>query len=97
LNVAGGLSIPDPSADLAVCASLASALRDRLLRGDACYLGEVGLAGEVRPVARLGARLREAERLDLKHAFVSSREREYRHDSPAGLEVEKADNLSDVL
>jgi DNA repair protein RadA/Sms len=97
LNIAGGLSIPDPSADLAVCASLASALRDRPLRGDACYLGEVGLAGEVRPVARLGARLREAERLGLKRAFVSSREREYRHGFPVGLEVKKADSLSDVL
>jgi DNA repair protein RadA/Sms len=96
LNIAGGLSIPDPSADLAVCVSLASALRDRPLRGDTCYLGEVGLAGEVRPVARLGARLREAERLGLKRAFVSSRERR-EHGFPAGLEIKKADNLSDVL
>jgi DNA repair protein RadA/Sms len=104
LNIAGGLSIPDPSADLAVCVSLASALRDRPLRGGACYLGEVGLAGEVRPVTRLAARLREAERLGLKRAFISARERrehyEHYHGSsagPAGLDVKKVENLSDVL
>jgi DNA repair protein RadA/Sms len=98
LNIAGGLSIPDPSADLAICVSLSSALRDRPLRGDTCYLGEVGLAGEVRPVARLAARLREAERLGLKRAYVSSRERyEYHSDSPAGMKVEKVNGLSDVL
>ncbi|MDR1875462.1 MAG: DNA repair protein RadA, partial [Synergistaceae bacterium] len=76
LNIAGGLSIQDPSADLAACVSLASALRDRPLRGDCCYLGEVGLAGEVRPVARTAARLKEASRLGLKRAIVSAGERD---------------------
>jgi DNA repair protein RadA/Sms len=94
LNIAGGLSIQDPSADLAACVSLASALRDRPLRGDCCYLGEVGLAGEVRPVTRLASRLREAERLGLKRAIVSGKER--REPLP-GLEILGADSLSEAL
>ena len=95
LNVAGGLSIQDPSADLAACAALASALKDRPLRGDCCYLGEVGLAGEVRPVVRLAARLKEAERLGLKRAVVSGKERD--ESVAARLEVARVNNLSDAL
>jgi DNA repair protein RadA/Sms len=100
LNIAGGLSIQDPSADLAACVSLASALRDVPSRGDCCYLGEVGLAGEVRPVTRLAARLREAERLGLRRALVSAKEKDV--SLPSGLskpslEVRRVDNLKDTL
>jgi DNA repair protein RadA/Sms len=95
LNIAGGFSIQDPSADLAACVSLGSALRDVPLRGDCCYLGEVGLAGEVRPVSRLAARLREAARLGLKRAIVSGRERRGKEDE--GIEVERADSLTEAL
>jgi DNA repair protein RadA/Sms len=94
LNIAGGLSIQDPSADLATCVSLASALRDAPLRGDCCYLGEVGLAGEVRPVSRLAVRLREAARLGLKRAVVSGRERDGKDE---GIEVKRADSLIEAL
>lgn len=94
LNVAGGLSIQDPSADLAACVSLASALRDRPLSGDCCFLGEVGLAGEVRPVVRLAARLKEAARLGLKRAVISGREHE---GAFRGLEVKKVNNLGEAL
>ena len=99
LNVAGGLSIQDPSADLAACVSLASALKDRPLRGDCCYLGEVGLAGEVRPVTRVLARLKEAERLGLKRAFVSDKERGdfWGPKGSIDMEIQRVDNLSDAL
>ncbi|MDR1376787.1 MAG: DNA repair protein RadA [Synergistaceae bacterium] len=99
LNVAGGLSIQDPSADLAACVSLASALRDRPLRGDCCYLGEVGLAGEVRPVARTVARLKEAERLGLRRAVVSGKERgEFGTlEKTTGMEIQRVNSLSDAL
>ena len=95
LNVAGGLSIQDPSADLAACVALASALKDRPLRGDCCYLGEVGLAGEVRPVVRLAARLKEAERLGFKRAVISGNER---YDKVSeSLDVVRVNILSDAL
>ncbi|NLL37039.1 MAG: DNA repair protein RadA [Fretibacterium sp.] len=94
LNVAGGLFIQDPSADLAACMALASAVRDTPLEGDVCYLGEVGLAGEVRPVARLALRLREAARLGFRRAFVSSRERELR---ARGIETVPVGHVAEAL
>ena len=74
INVAGGLSLQDPSADLCACAAIGSALRDAHLEAGTCWLGEVGLAGEVRPVTRIDLRLKEAARLGFRQAVVSSRE-----------------------
>ena len=76
VNVAAGLSIDDPAADLAVCAALASSLKDHALAEDCCFIGEVGLGGEIRPTPRTGLRLREAARLGFKCAIVSKREKE---------------------
>ena len=74
INVAGGLSLQDPSADLPACAAIASALKNVPLKAGTCWLGEVGLAGEVRPVTRIDLRLKEAARLGFHTAVVSSRE-----------------------
>ena len=74
INVAGGLSLQDPSADLGACAAIASALKNTPLKSGTCWLGEVGLAGEVRPVTRIDLRLKEAARLGFQTAVVSSRE-----------------------
>jgi DNA repair protein RadA/Sms len=60
VNVAGGLTLSDPAADLAVCASLVSSLRNLPLDSQTLVLGEVGLAGEVRAVAQAEQRLAEA-------------------------------------
>ena len=69
LNVAGGYRLADPAADLAVAAALVSALSDRPLPDGSVWLGEVSLAGEVRPVAHGGLRLREAAKLGFTRAF----------------------------
>jgi DNA repair protein RadA/Sms len=95
LNIAGGLSIQDPSADLAVCAALASAALSKPLPPNCCFLGEVGLAGEVRPVTRVGLRLREAARLGFTHAVVSSREK--KDEIPLGINIFRARNLTDAI
>lgn len=75
INVAGGLSLQDPSADLPSCAAIASALKNKPLPSGTCWLGEVGLAGEVRPVTRIDLRLKEAARLGFQAAVASSREK----------------------
>ncbi|MFV0645649.1 MAG: DNA repair protein RadA [Sphingomonadaceae bacterium] len=72
LNVAGGYRVTDPAADLAVAASLVSALADRPLDNRGVWFGEVSLAGEVRPVAHAGLRLREAEKLGFTQGFGPS-------------------------
>lgn len=75
INVAGGLTLQDPSADLPACAAIASALKNAPLQSGTCWLGEVGLAGEIRPVSRIDLRLKEAARLGFHSAVVSSREK----------------------
>jgi DNA repair protein RadA/Sms len=70
VNVAGGLEIEDPAADLAVIAALCSSATGRLLADKSLFLGEVGLTGEVRPVAQLPLRLQEGARLGFACASV---------------------------
>ncbi len=70
LNVAGGLEIEDPAADLAVIAALCSSAGGRLLAEKCLFMGEVGLTGEVRPVAQLPLRLQEGARLGFACAAV---------------------------
>jgi DNA repair protein RadA/Sms len=73
LNVAGGLRISEPAADLAVAAALASSAGGSAIAADTVVFGEVGLAGEVRPVARSEARLKEAAKLGFNRAIVPVR------------------------
>nr|WP_320132018.1 DNA repair protein RadA [uncultured Holophaga sp.] len=70
VNVAGGLEVEDPAADLAVVAALVSSATSRLLADRCLFLGEVGLTGEVRPVAQLPLRLQEGRRLGFGRAAV---------------------------
>ena len=63
INVAGGLDLTEPAADLAVCCAVASSMCDRPLPPDVCVVGEVGLAGEIRAVPRLERRVQECVRL----------------------------------
>jgi DNA repair protein RadA/Sms len=69
LNVAGGLRINEPAADLAVAAALISAHLDVPLPAEAVFFGEVSLSGEVRQVNQADARLKEAEKLGFSTAF----------------------------
>jgi DNA repair protein RadA/Sms len=75
LNVAGGLRISEPAADLAVAAALISALTGRPVPPDAVVFGEIGLAGEVRAVSQTDARLKEAAKLGFARAFVPASRR----------------------
>lgn len=70
LNIAGGIRIAEPAADVAVAAALISALRGEALPADTVFFGEIGLAGEVRPVAQADIRLKESEKLGFKRAVV---------------------------
>ena len=71
VKVAGGGRIDDPGADLAIMAALASSLRERPVPLDTLVLGEVGLTGEVRQVADLESRLREAARHGFARAVLA--------------------------
>ena len=71
LNLAGGLKIQDPANDLAVVSAILSSSLDLSLDNRTCFAGEVGLSGEIRPVARLEQRMAEAARLGMERMLVS--------------------------
>lgn len=93
INVAGGLTISDPSADLPSCAAIASSLKNTALQAGTCWLGEVGLAGEIRPVTRIDLRLKEAARLGFHSAVVSSREK-IKFD---GIKITRVSHIDEAL
>ena len=70
LNIAGGIRINEPAADLAVAAALVSALQNNPLPPETVFFGEVGLAGEIRQVAQPDLRLKEASKLGFREAVV---------------------------
>ncbi|MCD8562824.1 MAG: DNA repair protein RadA [Alphaproteobacteria bacterium] len=70
LNIAGGIRISEPAADMAVAAALISALNNVCLPPEAVFFGEIGLAGETRQVAQPDIRLKEASKLGFTEAFV---------------------------
>jgi len=70
LNVAGGLRIAEPAADLAAAAALISSLTGAPLAADSVYFGEVSLSGALRPVSHSPARLKEAAKLGFMAAFL---------------------------
>ncbi len=96
VQVSAGLRLSEPGADLAVAAALVSSLTNRPTPADALFLGEIGLAGEVRPVAAAERRLAEASRLGFRRAFGSSRS----GSQPSGIvpvTLDHVDQLARVL
>ena len=77
LNIAGGLRVQDPSIDLAVLAAVLSSNMDIALDAGTCLCGEVGLAGEIRPVNRIEQRIQEAQKLGFKRILI-----------PAGMKID---------
>jgi DNA repair protein RadA/Sms len=76
LNVAGGLRLAEPAADLAVAAALVSSRADVATPRDSIYFGEISLSGALRPVTQTATRLREAERLGFTRAVLPAGGRE---------------------
>jgi DNA repair protein RadA/Sms len=98
LNVAGGLRIGEPAADLAVAAALISAATAQPADAGTVYFGEVGLSGEVRQVAQADARLKEAQKLGFERAVLPRRvARGGRTAASDGIRVQEIGHLADLL
>ena len=95
-NLAGGVTIAEPGLDLAVALALASSLRDRPIDSRTVVVGEVGLLGELRPVAGIDRRLREAARLGFQRAIVPAA-RAGTAAEPTDLTVVRAATLRDAV
>jgi DNA repair protein RadA/Sms len=72
VNIAGGIRITEPAADLAVCVAIASSLSEKVVDNQAIIIGEVGLGGEIRSVGHIDKRIQEAEKLGFKSVIVPS-------------------------
>lgn len=72
VNIVGGIEAEEPAADLAVALAVASSFKDKILGNDLVAFGEVGLGGEVRPVAQTERRLKECEHLGLKRILLAA-------------------------
>jgi DNA repair protein RadA/Sms len=96
VNVAGGLSVDDPAADLAAVAALASSFRDRTIPPRTLFLGEVGLAGEVRAVSQPEIRLAEAARLGFERAILPAANARHAA-APAGIALEGVSTVAEAL
>jgi DNA repair protein RadA/Sms len=72
VNVAGGVHVDEPAVDLGIVAAVASSLREKVLDPRTVFLGEVGLAGEIRGISQAEARVKEAGKLGFQHCILPS-------------------------
>jgi DNA repair protein RadA/Sms len=93
LNIAGGLKITEPAADLSVAAALLSSKYQVPTPHNAVFLGEIGLSGEVRTVPNLENRLKEAEKLGFKRAYIPKR---IKVSVKSGLELKTIGHLEEL-
>ncbi|MDD5238781.1 MAG: magnesium chelatase domain-containing protein, partial [Candidatus Omnitrophica bacterium] len=70
VNVAGGIKVEDPTADLAVALAIASAFREEPVVPETVVLGEIGLAGEIRSISQAVLRINEAQKLGFKACLL---------------------------
>src|SRR6201981_1567422 len=96
LNVAGGLRIQEPAADLAAAAALVSSFTEAPLPADAVYFGEISLSGAGRPVAQAATRLKEAQKLGFARAVVPDGVRA-EEDSEPGLSLKPMSTLASLV
>ena len=96
VNVAGGLDLTEPAADLAVLAAVASSLRNRPISADVVVFGEVGLAGEVRATSQAALRIREAAQLGFKRCILPEANAAA-DDRPGGLAMVGVRTVGDAL
>lgn len=94
LNVAGGLRISEPGADLAVAAALASALAGLPLPAEMVVFGEIGLSGEIRAVSQMAARLKEASKLGFTKALTPNGRGATKSDD---IDVRSCASVADLL
>src|SRR5580698_5378994 len=93
LNVAGGLKIAEPAADLAAAAALVSSFGGEALPRDCVFFGEISLSGDVRPVPQAELRLKEAAKLGFKAAYIPKGTRT----DAAGLKLTEVTSVADLL
>ncbi len=96
LNIVGGIKIEDPAIDLAVLCALLSSYEDKPLPNNICFVGEVGLSGEIRAVNRIEQRIAEAEKLGFEKIVISKFNVKGLDKSKLGIEIVALGKVEDV-
>jgi DNA repair protein RadA/Sms len=96
VNVAGGISVDEPAADLGIVAAVASSVRNRPIAASTALFGEVGLAGEVRGISQSALRIREAAQMGFTRCIVPYGNCP-REDVPPGLELIEVKTVSEAI
>ena len=94
LNIAGGLRVNDPAIDLAVLVAVLSSSMDISLPTDCCMTGEVGLAGEIRPVNRIDQRIGEARKLGFSRILIPAGQK---HQAVKGIQIVEVSRVTDAV
>jgi len=100
LNITGGGKLTDPAADLAVCISLYSSVKNITLSQKSVFVGEIGLGGEVRNVSNLEFRLKEAEKLGYEKIYINKNSKSYdrkKFKKIRIIEIETVDQLFEEI
>lgn len=96
LNVAGGLWVNDPAADLGVVVAVVSSFKEKEVPPDCVFMSEVGLAGELRRLSNINVRLKEIERARFKRCFISEANAKD-VDIKLNLKIEAYSSLKEVM
>lgn len=97
LNIAGGIRISEPAADLAVAAALISSQTGQPAPPNTVFFGEVGLSGEIRTVSQPDVRLKEAAKLGFDRAMIPAPPKKAKKDGKYPLQVQQIDHLDDLV
>lgn len=97
VNVAGGIQLDEPSADLSIAMALISGITDRVIPDDLIAFGEIGLAGEVRAVSHIDYRVKEAIRLGFTKIILPKKNLTPRLKGGDGVQLVGVDNIYQVL
>ena len=96
VNIAGGMTITEPAADLGVVAAVASSVRNHAIRADTAVFGEVGLAGEIRGTSQAAIRVREVAQMGFRRCVVPNANRDPA-DEPAGCDLIGVKTVTEAL
>ncbi|HOB83504.1 MAG TPA: DNA repair protein RadA [Bacteroidales bacterium] len=96
LNIAGGIKVTDPAIDMAVMSAVLSSNLDIPIPRETCFAGEAGLSGEIRPVARIEQRIREASKMGFKRIYLSKYNRNISIKDP-GIEVVQVGKIEQLV
>ncbi len=97
LNIAGGLKISEPAADLAVAMAIGSSLTNHPLPADMVIFGEIGLSGEIRAVSQPNLRLKEAHKLGFRSAIVPSQYSKDKKKSNLDINIHEIGNVQKLI